>query len=163
MAGRPRKPTKLKVLEGNRGHRRLDPGLEPTMTPGAPRMPRGLSASSQRMWRQWIADLDRDGLLATVDEGALESGFRGRDQALMADAEVVKLQKLIASGKGEQQDYYKLSIQNAVSKKCWQQFKAMATEFGGSPAARSRLHVQKPDEELKRIEEALSKPRPRAV
>lgn len=126
-------------------------------------MPSGLSSSSQRMWRQWIADLDRDGLLATVDEGALESGFRGRDQAVQADKAVARFQKLIASGKAEQQDYYKLSIMNAVSKKCWQQYKAMAQEFGGSPAARARLKVEKPDEELKRIEEALSRPRQKAV
>lgn len=161
--GRPRKPTRLKVLEGNRGHQKLDPAAEPKMTPGAPAMPRGLSASSQRMWRQWISDLDRDGLLATVDEGVLESGFRGRDQALAADRAIAKLQRLIGSGKADQQDYYKLSILNAVSKKGHQQFKAMATEFGGTPAARGKLKVEKPDDELKRIEEALNKPRQRAV
>jgi P27 family predicted phage terminase small subunit len=164
----PRKPTVLQINEGDRskkGRKRLAEQLasEPKMTPGAPAMPRGLSSSSQRMWRQWIADLDRDGLLATVDEGALEAGFRGRDQALAADARIAKLQKTIRSGKAEQQDYYQLSILNAVSKKGWQQFKAMASEFGGSPAARSRLKVEKPDDELKRIEEALSKPRARAV
>jgi P27 family predicted phage terminase small subunit len=163
MPGPPPKPTRLKVLEGNRGHRKLDPDAEPKLTPGAPSMPRGLSTSSQRMWRQWIADLDRDGLLATVDEGVLEAGFRGRDAALEADKQVSRFQKIIASGKAEQQDYYKLSICNAVSKKGWQQFKSMATEFGGTPAARSRLRVEKPDDELKRIEQLLSKPRQRAV
>ena len=137
--GRPRKPTKLKIIEGNRGHRKLNPDTEPKMTPGAPPMPRGLSTSSQRMWRQWVSDLDRDGLLATVDAGALESGFRGRDAALQADREIEKVWRTIRKDGGCQQDYYKLSILNAVSKKGHQQFRSMATEFGGTPAARGRL------------------------
>ena len=154
------------MLEGNRGHARLDtinPDAEAKITPGRPLMPRGLSTSSQRMWRQYVSDLDRDGLLATVDEGALESGFRGRDAAIAADKAITKIQKLISSGKSERGDMYDLSILNAVSKKGWQQFRSMYQEFGGSPAARSRLKVEKPDDELKRIEEALNRPRQRAV
>lgn len=163
----PRKPTVLQIAEGDRskrGARRLREQLESEahMTPGAPPMPRGLSSSSQRMWRQFVSDLDRDGLLATVDEGALESGFRGRDAAVAADKQIAKLLKLVNSGKAERGDMYDLSILNAASKKGWQQFRSMYQEFGGSPAARSRLKVERPDEELKRIEEALNRPRQRA-
>lgn len=138
-AGRPRKPTALKILEGNRGKRKLDPKAEPQPTPGVPRMPAGLPSIAQRIWKQIVPELDRLNLLAIVDSTSLEAAVRGASQGIVADRAVDKAQAKIASGKAEQHDYYQLSILMAASRKAWTQWKSFATEFGLTPAARSRL------------------------
>jgi P27 family predicted phage terminase small subunit len=141
MAGRPRKPTNLKIHEGNRGHRTLKPQKEPQPAPGIGETPGGLSDWGVKLWTSITAELDRLNLLTVVDHGALSSAIVGADQAHAADGTINGLLRKIRSGKAKQEDFYRLSIMNNVSKKGWNQFKAFATEFGLTPASRSRLTV----------------------
>lgn len=138
-AGRPRKPTKLKVLEGNRGHRKLTPEAEPEPMPGIPPTPTGMSAWGKRIWRDVTTELDRLNMLTTVDAGALEAAILGADQAHTADRAVRKFIARVNSGKASREDFYHLSVMNNVSKKGWNQYKGFCTEFGLTPASRSRL------------------------
>lgn len=137
--GRPRKPTALKIAEGNRGRRKLNPDAEPQPVPGCGSMPSGLSDWGRKIWRSLTDELDRLGLLTVVDHAALCGAVVGADQAHSADATINALQKRIRSGKANQEHYYRLSIMNSVSKKGWQQYAKFGTEFGLTPASRSRL------------------------
>lgn len=139
--GRPRKPTAVKIAEGRRAHRPL-PQNEPEFTPGFGEAPAGLSEFGQRIWNTATEELDRLNLLSVADHGALTAAVRGADQANTADVAVGELLALVRSGKAEQQDYYRLSIMNSVSKKSWQQWKSFCTEFGLTPASRSRISVE---------------------
>jgi P27 family predicted phage terminase small subunit len=139
---RPRKPTAVKIAEGNRGRRKLNPDAEPQPTPGGTKSPIGLTQWGKTLWRTVTDELDRLNLLTLVDHGALQAAIVGADQANVADRRINGLLRKINSGKAEQHDYYQLSIMNSASKKGWQQFKSFATEFGLTPASRSRLTVE---------------------
>jgi len=136
--GRPRKPTKLKLIEGNRGKRKIKPEPEPALgIPVAHKMP----PAAQAVWDGIAPELDRLGLLAKIDGTALEAACRGVAQGRAADDAIEKLQELIRAGTAERNDYYHLSMLMAASKKGWSQWRAFCTEFGLTPASRSKLSV----------------------
>jgi len=136
----PRKPSKLKLLEGNRGRRPIS--SEPEPMPGAPPMPPGMPSAAQTLWKHLVPELEALGLLTLVDGGALEGACRAIAQGRAADKAIEKLQKRIGSGRSEEHDFYRLSILNAVSRKAWGQYRAFCIEFGLTPASRTRLAVE---------------------
>lgn len=72
--GRPRKPTALKVLEGNPGKRPLpesEPRPDALQSPQTP--PRTLTPGAAAEWRLIAPGLAGMGLLTTLDQGALET------------------------------------------------------------------------------------------
>src|SRR3954469_2236406 len=68
--GRPRKPTKIRQLEGMRGHNSPLPKNEPEPI-GRPRPPVHLSAEAQARWRDIVGSLPVE-LLTQADEATLE-------------------------------------------------------------------------------------------
>lgn len=98
-----------------------------------------MPAAAQRIWKSVAPELDQLNILAKIDATALEAACRGAAQALAADRGMEKLQAKINRGRGEQEDFYRLSILNSVSKKGWQQWKSFCTEFGLTPASRGKL------------------------
>ena len=72
MAGRPRKPTKLKILTGNPGKRPL-PKAEPQPTIGIPTRPGWLSPEAKREWSRVVPELARLGLLARIDRALISA------------------------------------------------------------------------------------------
>ena len=135
-----RKPTALKILEGNRGRRPILP--EPQPAKGAPKPPGHLPDVAKAIWSVLAPELDRLNLITAVDGTALEGFCTAYAHALLADRQIERLQYRIAhGGKDVNINYNRLSLQNAVSKKAWQQVKSFCTEFGLTPASRSRLAV----------------------
>ena len=65
-AGRPRKPTVLKVVEGNRGKRRLPEG-EPMPAPAELAPPYWLRAPARRVWMELAPEVHAQGLLTKLD------------------------------------------------------------------------------------------------
>lgn len=64
--GHNRKPTALKILEGNPGKRPL-PSREPKPPPIAPKCPSWLPVDGKKLWRELAPQLERLGLLTQVD------------------------------------------------------------------------------------------------
>lgn len=139
--GRPPKPTVIRKAEGNLSGRPLNEN-EPEPTPGFGKRPKGLSTFGKNIWRTVTEELDRMNLVTVVDRGALVAAIAGADQAYVADAQLRKLMALVAEDKAGQETFYRISMLNSVSKKGWQQYKAFATEFGLTPASRTRLTVE---------------------
>jgi len=92
------KPTELKALEGNRGHRSLN--LDQVFRPevGMPDAPRWLLPESKKAWRRLSAELLRYNLLSKVDREAfamlcqtigrleqIERAFAAKQAALLAE------------------------------------------------------------------------------
>jgi P27 family predicted phage terminase small subunit len=71
-AGRPPKPTRLKVVAGNPGRRPLNFN-EPNPGRIKLRAPNHLSEAGQKAWRRMAAMLDRLGVLTEADVAAFES------------------------------------------------------------------------------------------
>src|SRR4051812_29239780 len=85
--GNPRKPTKIRKLEGMRGHAPL-PEAEPEPV-GRPRQPRHLSAEAQARWRDIVESLPVE-LLTRADDATLERAAQAwavyRETAVKLDA-----------------------------------------------------------------------------
>src|SRR5918994_921746 len=61
----PAKPTALKIIQGNPGHRPLNKH-EPKPTPGC-KKPSFVKGKCARIWNQYAPELERLGLLTSVD------------------------------------------------------------------------------------------------
>ena len=70
LRGPPPKPTRMRILEGNRGRRPL-PANEPQYPPGVPERPRGMSVGAQKIWGALAGEMAASGVLRTVDALAL--------------------------------------------------------------------------------------------
>ena len=68
--GPPPKPTKLRVLTGNPGKRRLNQ-REPQPSKDAPRCPAWLTTDAKKVWRRLSVELKRLGVLTVIDRDAL--------------------------------------------------------------------------------------------
>lgn len=67
MRGRKPKPTVLKLLQGNAGHRKLDPAAEPQPTPGVPECPSYLPPYAKEIWYAEAPELARMHTLTLPD------------------------------------------------------------------------------------------------
>ena|SRR3990167_2293042 len=133
--GRPRKPHRLRVLEGGRGHSRpLTPDLS---APSAPLVaPRGLSRDELAAWRDhagWVAQM---GLQSPVDSGQFLGMIRQYCRALKADRAIAKTKGLTvesrANGKVALPEF-------AISERAWAHYERLASKFGLDPQARAKL------------------------
>lgn len=70
MASPIRRPTALKILEGNPGHQKLEHN-EPRPRPIAPPCPDWLDRRAKAEWRRICPELERLGLLTGVDQAGL--------------------------------------------------------------------------------------------
>ena len=64
--GRKKKPSAIRILEGNRGHRPIPEEVE---VEGAAICPRGLSKRAKKEWKYLAPELRKMGLLTKLDQG----------------------------------------------------------------------------------------------
>ena len=156
---RPRKPTALHVLNGNPSKiKNLGQG-EPKPAPviETPKPPAWMNADGKKMWKRQAPGLQRIGLLTEAD---VES-FIMLCQSFGEWVEAVK--DIKQNGK-----YYvytnKAGAENEVERpvvrvedKAYARYKSMCTEFGVSPASRTRIEVKPIEGEQDPMEMLLSK------
>jgi phage terminase small subunit len=70
LRGPPPKPTRMRILEGNRGRRPL-PANEPQYPAGVPERPSSMSAGGRKIWDTLVSEMAASGVLRTVDALAL--------------------------------------------------------------------------------------------
>lgn len=152
MAGRRPKPTALKILEGNPGHRRLNP-REPKPVPGVPAPPIELSKKSQSTYAMLATQLSALGVLTIADGPALE---------LLAD--VLTEYRAARDVVQSQGSTYKCRTKNnglltrirpevRIAESAMKRSLAMLTEFGLTPAARVKVTaaLDKPTDDDKQM------------
>lgn len=134
MRGRPRKPTHLKVLHGTYRPDRA-PKNEPQPEPSTPSCPTWLHPEAKREWRRIVPHLEKLGLLTQVDRTALAAYCQlyarwwEAERAIKAHG----LTQVTESGYVAQRP--EVGIANSALK----QMRAYLSEFGLSPASRSRI------------------------
>lgn len=139
--GRPRKPTQLKILDGNPGRRPLNK-REPRPPAEAPSCPAVLKGSARQEWYRMVGLLRRMDLLAATDRAALAmycrhwALWKRAAELLEEEGEMVTV---TATGYQQQSPYI------AIMNKEAQIVHRLLVEFGLSPASRSR--VQAPAQE----------------
>jgi|HubBroStandDraft_6_1064221.scaffolds.fasta_scaffold288600_2 P27 family predicted phage terminase small subunit len=144
MAGRRPKPTQLKILEGNRGHRRIV-GDDFQPEPGVPEMPKGLSRAARREFRFMSRVLLDRGLLTIVDGKALAAYCQAYAFAEVALRDIEKHGQpvnVLALDKKTGKPVVKCRVRNpaiGTYRQMSRLMKLFLTEFGLTPASRRNL------------------------
>jgi P27 family predicted phage terminase small subunit len=141
MRGRRPKPNELKRLAGNPGRRPLN-DAEPQPR-GRARCPAHLSPNAKREWRRIAPELDRLGLLTSIDQAALAAYCSCYGLAIEAEKEISELGVIIIDERNR-------ALKNPacnVLRDAFATMRLMEQEFGMTPSARSRIHVAAPKPE----------------
>jgi P27 family predicted phage terminase small subunit len=126
----------LKALAGNPGKRAVN-RLEPKPT-GIPACPRTLDKAARVEWARISKELLTLGLLTSVDRAALAGYCASWSRWVAADLQVQKYGAVIRSPKS---NYPVPNPFVSVGNTALSHVLKFATEFGLTPASRSRLHV----------------------
>jgi len=141
MRGRRPKPTRLKLLTGNPGKRPLNE-REPEPEPSIPDCPPELGPVARREWDRLVGELGKLRILTALDRAALASycGAYG----LWADAmeQIQKYGSMVKSPSGYPQQSPYLAVANRQAEIMMR----IASEFGFTPASRSRISSPTPHE-----------------
>lgn len=135
MAGRKKLPTNLKVLKGTQRADRLNPD-EPMPDPNIPEAPDFLSKEALIEWGRITTQLSKLGLITDIDMAAL---------ALYCQAwgRIVKYEKVISEEGELNKDGSNTSPAMWIVNKSYEQVYKFLTEFGMSPASRSKVSAKK--------------------
>jgi len=131
-----RKPAKLRLLQGNAGHRMVP--TEPVAPPEIPKPPGYLSAAARREWRHTAPLLKANGLIAMQDRELF-----ARWCTLVAKISAYEKQLELETPTVTAQSGYSMpnpliGIINAASK----QLVGLGDRFGLNPKARAGQHVE---------------------
>ena len=142
------KPTELKVLEGNRGHRPVD--LTATFRPavGVPTMPRYLTREARKAWRRLSPELVRYNLLSKVHADAFAMLCQTIGRLELIETALTKKQALLLEqGKDPTEALMAstpkgLLIQSVtyqVLNREMEKLRTLIAEFGLTPAQQARV------------------------
>lgn len=137
-------------MQGNPGRRPLNPN-EPQPRVRRPKMPSHLTIEEQAEWRRITRELKAMGLLTSADADAIAVYCQVSVRYRRASRDVEEQGLTVNSPNGYPIINPALSIVN----KCIQQMHRLLSEFGMTPASRSRISLPEPEpvdpyEEFKR-------------
>jgi P27 family predicted phage terminase small subunit len=142
IRGRRPTPTKLKILRGNPGCRRLN-DREPQPTGDLPPCPDHLQGAAREAWHDFAAGLT--GIATSLDATALEllcvayAGFRGAMEKVASGGPV-----WIVPAKDGGLPIARVSPYQRLATTQWKMVREMMAEFGLTPSSRSRVQVAGP-------------------
>ena len=140
MLGPPRKPTRLMILTGNPGKRRINK-REPQPAPGGLVCPVSVPREGKELWAQIVPELERIGVATRIDQTALEAYCRAYSTWKYAERKLKQEGMTFTSptsGIPHTSPYVQISNTAAENVIKW------ARELGLTPASRSRLQVEIP-------------------
>lgn len=135
------KPTRLRIIEGNRSKRPL-PKDEPQPQVGRPQYPRWLISEARSEWKRIVPELMRLGLLTLIDRAALAGYCQAYARWQQAERILTKEGLTFVGDNGD----IKQRPEVAIAQKSLQQVKAFCQEFGLTPASRTRISAPKQPE-----------------
>lgn len=163
--GRPKKPTTLKVLEGNPGKRPL-PKNEPKPTPvvDVPNPPAWLNTYGKKAWKRLAPELERLGLLTVVDLEAFTAACQSYGIWVECEKFFKKKDPMTSKPYGRTYEYTnKAGETNEIARpevkigqKALEHFRSFMTEFGLSPSSRAGIDVKPTKQEKDPLENILS-------
>lgn len=128
-------PTKLKLLKGETRPSRVNK-REPQLPPTAPRCPTWLNREAKAEWRRIVPQLDKFGLLATIDRGELTAYCVAWATFVEASRLVDRLGLVVEGERGfvKNPALQIMRDQAAI-------VRAFGSDFGLSPSARTHLTI----------------------
>lgn len=144
MAGRPPKPTALKALGGNPGKRKPNKS-EPKPKAKRPSCPKHLTGEAKKEWNRMSKQLYELGLLTEVDRAALAAYCQAWGRWVEAEEEMRKPDfRMITT---TDSNYPVVSPWLNIATNAMKQMKGFLTEFGMTPASRSRVQAPTKEED----------------
>ena len=134
--GRPRKPTSLKILEGNPGKRPLNRN-EPKPKKGVPNCPSWLMPDAKKEWKRLSPELDAMGLLSRIDMAAFAGYCQAYARWKEAEEFISKHGSILKTASG----YIQQIPQVSIAQQNLKQMRSFCSELGLTPSARSRLNI----------------------
>ena len=134
--GPSRKPTRLRVLEGNPSKRALNE-REPEPPAGLPRCPKELDRAARAEWRRMGSALEEMGVVTQVDGAVLAAYCTLYSRWLQAESQIKKHGMLIRSPNGHLMQSPYLNIAN----RCLEKMRGFLQELGLTPSSRSQVAV----------------------
>ena len=149
-SGPPPKPTRLKILNGNPGKRKINK-REPIPAPGIPTCPTWLSAEAKVEWRRIVPRLSELQLLTRMDRAAFAAYCQAwaelREATRILEAEGRVLDEKVwgrPDKEGDREDLgtkKKLHPAVKMQRDAFTRVKQFLSEFGLTPASRSRFEA----------------------
>lgn len=140
--GRKAVPTELKILRGNPGKRPI-----PTDTPRAdgemPKCPKYLKGEARREWGRIVDELNRLGVLSSVDRASIEIYCEAYATWRHARAQAQGEDAITTSEKGFQMQSPWVSIANTAAA----QMQKFLSEYGLTASSRAKVKVNKKEKE----------------
>lgn len=139
MKGRKPKPSNLKLIQGNPGHRPVNKN-EPTPEREIPSPPDFMSKDALIEWGRVTEHLFKLGLLTDIDRATLVGYCESWSQYKEAKEKLQKTGLIIKTTNGN-------IIQNplvGIANKSLEMMNKLAAEFGMTPSSRSRINVTAP-------------------
>ena len=132
------KPVDLKVIEGNRGRRKI---TQPDYGPESiPRCPDFLSPEAKTEWKRIVPELRKLGMLSKLDRGALAGYCQNYARWVQAE-EIIEMEGMTTTTTS---GYIMLHPAIGISNKALEKMRRFSTEFGMTPASRTRMPARKP-------------------
>lgn len=140
--GPPPLPTKLKILRGNPGKRKLNK-KEPQPAGGQPVCPRWLDEEAKRKWRQLVPELRAMGVATKVDADALAQYCQVWSRWKQAEEFIAKHGPVISIRDDEGNVKYLAQVpQVSIARHLLTIMRNLQREFGMTASARSQIHVE---------------------
>lgn len=164
MRGRKGKPITLKIAEGDkacRGKRKLleRQAAEPQATRGFPEPPKYLKGRARDAWIFWAEEIAIMNYDRKPDATMLEGAAMNYARAIQSELQLAREGLTLRSKNGMVRANPVVAICNAA----WTQVRHFCTEFGLSPASRTRIHMDKVQNKPPQLETILIAPRPPAL
>lgn len=171
MAGRPRKPTQSKVIQGTfRKDRAPEHEPDPPKIEVLPNPPAIMPRAGKKMWKALGESLRDQGLLTEVDLQTFEiccfnyGLYRAAAEAVFCMVEYSGHDGKIHRRRQKLEEYLlgknsQTMPEYTAMTKAFQAYKSYMTEFGLSPASRSRIDLAGPakeDEEVERMKGTMN-------
>lgn len=138
-AGRKPKPTALKKLQGNPGHRPLPSG-EPTPPPGVPSCPAHIQGEARKEWRRLTRELKSLNMLTRVDRAALAAFCQAWGHWVEALKRLENQDAVIVGVGGSPVINPNMTLAQAAVT----QLLKIGAEFGFTPSSRARINIAPP-------------------
>jgi len=137
-------PTAIKKVVGH-GHRPLS-DAEPEVILGKPKRPRFLKGLARRAWKEATAELDRMGVLATIEGSALAAYCQCYARWVQAELDIDEHGFKITITKEDEagRPYVANVIKNPACTEAiarLKELRAYCVEFGLTPASRTRIRA----------------------
>jgi len=169
MKGRKPKPTSLKIAEGDTrkvGRHKLCGKLEqePQAAPGLGPCPSRLTGVAAKAWAFWSEELTEMGIACRPDAQMLEGACVNYATAVKADGKVAELgevfeEPILSDGGEVVGTRQRKNLWLLVRDKSWMLVHRFCSEFGLSPASRTRLTIERKDNSEQDLAALLAMPR----